>query len=275
MAFADFAGFYTALANNKIDQALVGTAASNVIVGRLVDLYRNFYTANGVAAIPSTATACSKATDGALNFQVPNAAAGRLMLVGAEFNSLATGTYILIDRLSHQGGLSATTTGAQTTNLPTAALTRYTTGDGVMIGVTIHTAIGATATTITASYTNQAGTSGRTTPLVTFGGTNFNAALRMVLLPLASGDTGVRAVASVTLAASTLTAGNFGVTLFKPLGLLSLESSSNQQVLDLFTGNFIGGLPEILGDACLNLLYIPVPLTTNPVLTARLSFVEN
>jgi hypothetical protein len=180
-----------------------------------------------------------------------NSTSGNLFVTGLKHEPTVQSTIIIADRLSHQGGLSGTTTGAQTTNLPTAALTRYTDGVGVMLGITIYTAVGATATTITASYTNQAGTSGQTTPLTVFGGTGFNAANRMCLLPLASGDTGVRAVASVTITASTLTAGNFGVTLFKPLAAFYLPAPLEQVNANFLDGYMRGGIPEVLDDAAL------------------------
>lgn len=166
-------------------------------------------------AAPTTAAAPTSATAGALG---QNDSSGTQRILKIVFGWSATGGLITIaDRLSHQGGLSGVTTGAQTTNLPTAALTRKTGGVGVMLGLEIYTAIGATGTTVTASYTNQGGTSGQTCPLTTWGGANNQTASRIATLPLAAGDTGVKAVASVTNTATTGTAGAFGVTLFYPL----------------------------------------------------------
>jgi len=145
--------------------------------------------------------------------------------------------------------------------LPTAALTRYTSGEGVMAGLTIYTAIGATATTATASYTNEAGTSGRTTQAFTIGSSGWFQQWRLLILPLAAGDSGVREVASVTLAASTGTAGNIGVTLFKPLIAVRSTPPDFSVTYDFLSGNGIGGLPEILDDACL--FWCCIPYTTS------------
>jgi len=156
---------------------------------------------------------------------------------------------ILCDRLSHQGGLSGTTTGAQTTNLDTAALTRYTNGVGVWAGLEIYTSVGSTATTCTVTYTNTAGGSS-TSPAIPFGGTGYNTAGRIIPVPLSSGDVGVKSVQNVNLTASTLTAGNFGVTLFKPLLWLPYSPMYQQMSTDALLG--MGGMmPTIENSACL------------------------
>ncbi len=202
-------------------------------------------------AAPTTAAVPTNATTGALGQQ--NGGANALRMVAGDL-VCSGGIVWLSDRLSHQGGLDATVTTAQTTNLPTAALTRYTTGDQVLITVEVYTQIGATGTTISASYTNQAGTSGRTTPLITFGGTNFREVGRSMILPFQAGDTGARSVESVTVTATTGTAGAFGVTLVKPLVpflAVSLQPLGVQANSFLHLGGF---MPEVLDNACLYFL---------------------
>lgn len=135
--------------------------------------------------------------------------------------------WMLCDRLSHQGGLSGSAGGAQTTNLPTAALTRHTSGEGVFAAIMIYTSIGGTPQTVTMSYTNQAGSSGQTSRSAIIGGTNNQNSGRLIIMPLADGDTGVRAVASITLSGSTGTAGNLGIVLFKPLALYFSDFSNS------------------------------------------------
>ena len=74
----------------------------------------------------------------------------------------------------------------------------------------------------------------------------------MILLPLQSGDTGVRAVASVSLTATTGTAGAFGVTLFKPLFVICvLDMSGVLSAGGYITGSTFGGIPTIVDNACL------------------------
>lgn len=216
-----------------------------------------------VPSTPSTAVALDNTVAGALD---PTLTDANQMFI-AQMEAMASGQslvpairqfWLIADRLSHQGGLSGTTTGAQTTNLPTAALTRYTSGVGVWPCVEVYSAIGTTATTVTCSYTNQAGTSGQTsvaTPIPDPSSSLGTSAGRVYPLPLQSGDTGCRAVASVTLAASTLTAGNFGVTLLKPLVWFPAVEGylSGGFYWDaLFNG--AGYLPEVLSGAHLMLL---------------------
>jgi hypothetical protein len=207
-----------------------------------------------VGAFPTTAVVPVNTTQGGIQHQ--NGGSGQLWIVGskmaAALPTLGQSVVLIVDRLSHQGGLSGTTTSAQTTNLPTAALTRYTTGEGVMMGISVASQVGTTGTTITATYTNQAGTGGQVSPTVVFGGTGFREANRFIMLPLAAGDTGVRAVASVTVAVSTGTVGNFGVVLFKPLYAAILDDRSMNQVGDFVTGYTGGGIPEVVDNACLS-----------------------
>lgn len=250
MALADFNAYRDALGQQP-ELTDINFASLVTVAGRPYDLWTTAVPA-GVA--PTTAAVPTNATLGAIGQQ--NGGSGALVILSSRMSAAYPGQYIIVDRLSHQGGLSGTVTTAQTTNLPTSALTRYTSGEGVMIGITIYTLIGTTATTISASYTNQAGTSGQTTPLVVFGGTAFREAGRMILLPLAAGDTGARAVASVTVTASTTTAGAFGVTLFKPLYSVLVSDMSGVSQGGFVTGSNFGGIPEIVDNACLSTVYI-------------------
>lgn len=248
MAIADLDAYKALLGDGEAIPITI--ASTTVAAGRTYDMWVPHVP---VGAAPTTAAAPTSATAGALPFVNGS---GRLNLIGARLNGFNPGTFLVVDRLSHQGGLSGTVTTAQTTNLPTAALTRYTSGDGVMIGLSIYTQIGTTATTVTASYTNQAGTSGRTTAAVVFGSTGFREANRLITLPLQSGDTGVQSVQSVTVLATTGTAGAFGVTLYKPLFAIGLESMHGVYNGGFVTGGVGGGIPEIVDSACLSLIAI-------------------
>ena len=247
MSIATLAAYKTAL--DQGEKIAVPVIASTVVTARPYDLWRVFVP---VGAVPTSPEAPTSATLGSLIFQ--NGGTGTLAILGSRWTGINYGQIIIADRLSHQAGLSGTVTGEQTTNLPTAALTRSTSGVGVMIGLTIYTAIGGTstvATTVTVSYTNTADTAGRISPAVAIGATGFNLANRMIQIPLAAGDLGVKSVQSVTLAASTGTAGNFGVTLYKPLYVIGVESSSAVTHNTFLTGATFGLIPEIPDNACL------------------------
>lgn len=257
MAFTNYSDFYSQMQEtNSITASMINSSATN---NRLHDYFRATAdpTTGAIPAIPTTATALSKSNTSALNYYFPNFTPLSPYLIGARVNTAgARGVYLVVDRLSHQGGLDGTLTTAQTTNLPTAALTRYTDGVGVMVGLTIYTSIGSTATTVTVSYTNQAGTAGRTSVAQVFGGSGFNTSPRTVILPLQAGDTGVKSVESVTLAATTGTIGNFGVTLFKILGAICVTDINAIAWADIISGGLCGGIPEVKDDAHLSLMFI-------------------
>lgn len=225
---------------------------------------------------PAAAAAPTRTTSGA--FGQSNPASGdlrmwiRAMVAGQ--GGLQGCSLMVADRLSHQGGLSAIVTGAQSTNLPTAALTRYTTGVGVFAALEIYTAIGATPTTATCTYTNHAGTGGKTSQAIAIGGTGLQNGQRFLPISLAAGDRGVRAVADVNLVASTGTAGNFGVTLYKPLLLLPvpvladlMNSGDPLRAIGFY-------LPKIETDACLQFMACGGGQVTSSV-AGELCFMES
>jgi hypothetical protein len=224
-------------------------------------------------ATPTTSVALDKNSLQSMG-PIPAVSTGRLTMLGARINTSIYGAaaMMVVDLLNVSGGLNATLTTPQTTNLPTAALTRYTSGEGVMAGIVIYTTVGTTATTVTISYTNSAGVSGRTSTATSFGGSGFREAGVLLPIPLQAGDTGIRSIESVTLAGSTAgTAANFGVCLFKPLAMISLESATGAMPLDsVSTGCIIGSLCEIHPDACLTVSAVTAvnfPITGAVILT--------
>lgn len=165
------------------------TLATPTTTGRTLD-----YTSSGAMPVP--------------------AASGTTYLAGLDLVGTVAGTIALYDRLVEFGGLSGTVTTAQALSalsLPARAGA----GVGVELWLDWYTATGSTASaSVTASYTNSAGTSGRTATLV--GGIPASVtANRCYRLALQAGDVGVQSVQSVTIGTSTGTAGNFGVTLRK------------------------------------------------------------
>lgn len=234
---------YSGVSNISVDVA-VGAPVSDWVVGL------------GGAA-PTTAVVPTRATAGCVGQQNSSGTqrlVGGVTACGGQNRNRETynSTVVVCDRLSHQGGLSGTSILTQTTNLPTAALTRYTSGEGVHAALEIYTGLGVTLTTVTAVYTNQAGIPG-TTPATDIGGgfgTTYRGSAGFILpLSLASGDSGFRGVTSVILAASTGSVGNFGVTLYKPLMTLPALSMQRATFDALLDGG--GNLPVIVNDACL------------------------
>ena len=143
-----------------------------------------------------------------------------------------------------------------------------------MMALEIYSAIGTSAGTITASYTNEAGTSGQASPATSFGVSGFQQAQRFIPLPLAAGDVGVRAVASVAMSATSGTAGNFGVTLFKPLGAIFVPTASRQVDTDLLSGYQFTSLEPILTGASLFLVALPAATTAATTIRGVINLAE-
>lgn len=250
-----------------------GAAPGTLVAGRLTSLWMYDGLPSGASTTaPTTASVPNNGTAGSLK-QTTSASSTKKRLLSIVCVALVTGSVILYDRLGQQGGLNGTVTTAQTTNLPTSALTRYTSGVGVEPLIEIYTQIGATGTTATISYTDDAGNTGQTSPAFTFGGTGFREAQRMLPVPLAAGDVGVRAVANVDLVATTGTAGAFGVTLAYPLVTLPLSIVG---VGRLWSAIMTAGGPLNLGitsDAALAFMWHPNG-TTAPEIFGQAFFLE-
>lgn len=266
MAIADYDEYLALLGQNRAADFQMSGA---IIASRMNAFYRLFLPA---PATPTTSVALDKNSDAAIG-PIPDSSTGKLCILGGRFNTsgLSGVSLTAVDLLNQSGGLSGIVTTEQTTNLPTAVLTRHTSGEGVMVGLIIYSSVGTTATTVTIRYTNQAGTPNQISTATAFGGTGFRESPRLILIPLAAGDTGVRSVEGVTIAATTGTAGNFGVVMFKPLTVFSLENTSGAMPLDAVTGGMVSALQPFDDDACLSMIGIsPVVQTvTGAILLAE------
>lgn len=243
-----------------------GASATATIAGRMASLWR-YDGQPSAGATPTTVAIPDNTTAGGLKQADPGGGRQKWLTQFCASGFVA-GTLILYDRLLHIGGLSGTTTTAQTVG---GTLTRYTDGVGNMAWCEIYTIIGTTGTTITMDYTDQDGNSGQTSAAAVIGGTGFREVSRVIMLPLAAGDTGIQAVASVDLAGTTGTAGNFGVTIGHPLAYASIGGAGVSGWQEFVTG--LPGLPEIKTDACLSFLWLPNG-TAAPEVIGCAAFVE-
>jgi hypothetical protein len=241
---------------------VAGVAATAPIIGRGCSLW----TYDGMpagGAVPTVAAIPDRTTTGAIPFTA--ATGGRdLHLIGTSITPLTAGVYLLYDRLFHIGGLSGTSTSDQTVQggTPTPALTRNTGGAGNMAWYEIYTIVGTTSTTLTMTYTNQAGT-GSQTSTINIGATNFREVTRAQRIPLAAGDTGIQAIEKVKLTATTGTLGNFGITIAQPLAWIPVGVAGTAGWRDYTTG--LPGIPVINPDACLALMFLPAAATAPEV----------
>ena len=185
-----------------------------------------------------------------------------LINMGA-YTAVATGVpsvLMLVDLCLYYPGISMNSASAQNFVNGTT-LSRYTTGAGLRASLIINTTAGATAHNVALSYTNQSATAGRTLPVtvactasaivphITHSGTSANN--YGPFLPLASGDTGVRSVQSLTLSAASL-AGTATLALYKPLAVLPLTTLGVAAERDLM--NQLPSLPRVQDGACLQFL---------------------
>ena len=248
---------------------VAGVAATAPVIGRGCSLW----TYDGMpagGAVPTAAAIPDRSTQGALPFLV--ATGGRdTHLIGASVTPLTAGVYLLYDRLMHIGGLSGTSTANQTVqgSTPSPAITRNTGGAGNVAWYEIYTIIGVTSTTLTMSYTDQAGNAATST--INIGATGFREVTRAQRIPLAAGDTGIRAIEMVALTATTGTAGNFGITIAQPLAWLPVGAAGTAGWRDYTTG--LPGIPVIDPNACLALMFIPAAATA-PELWGCLATIE-
>jgi hypothetical protein len=176
--------------------------------------------------------------------------------------SVATGVpgqLMLVDLQGYWPGITNNSAVAQTlTGTPSL---RYANGAGCRLFWAQTAAAGATAQNIALSYSNTVPTSGRALPVtvamtasgivghISHSGTAANN--YGPFLPLASGDTGVSTVASVTFSAANT--GTGALCLARPLLTLPLTTVSVAAERDLL--NQLPSLPRVMDGACLTWLY--------------------
>lgn len=194
------------------DARVSGAAAATLVAGKWTSLWQYDGNPQAGAAPGGTVRNPTNTTAGGLLQTDPASTFSKWLtsITAACGNNAMVGLY---DRLLDISGFSGTNTGAQTVG---GTLARYTNGKCVEAWVEVYTQIGATGTTITAAYTDDNNAS-KTSPAVAIGGTGFREAQRIIKLPWAAGGTGLKSVQSVTVLATTGTAGDFGVTLAFPL----------------------------------------------------------
>jgi len=167
----------------------------------------------------------------------------------------SVGTILVCDRLWDNGGITITSTGAQTVNSvawPARDDNGTSNGQGVYVGVEVSVGTGAGTPGITVGYTNSAGTSGKTAGLsdATYASTTAGAFFRS---NTASGDRGVQSIQTVTLS-SSWTSGTINLVAYRVLGVLALNSN-----LTGTTFNFdaiTGGFQRVWNGTCPFLLFI-------------------
>jgi hypothetical protein len=255
------------MAITSVDLAIAGMKPPSYIVkavsGTLVAArpYSAFYSAGspGAAVAPTPGLAGAALTTYAGQIPVPVASGNTHLARFSGVSSAQAGVLLLCDRLWHNSGFTITSTGAQTINSaawPARDSAGTTNGDQVLLGVEVSGATGAGTPTITVSYTNQAGTAGKTaTNVVATVATS--AAGSFYPIGLAAGDTGVRSVQTLTLSA-TWTSGTIHLVAYRVLASLELSAAGLPNAVDALTS----GMPRMYDNSVPFLVFIPQTTTT-------------
>lgn len=191
---------------------------------------------------------------------------------GYDSSTAVACSYILCDRLWHNGNINATSTSTQSITSPTwpaRDVNGSTNGEGVMLALEVASTMGGATPTITVEYTNSAGTSGRTA-------TNVIAAVAAsgesstYLMGLQAGDTGVRSVQSITLSTSWLS-GSLNLVAYRPIMMTDFNGKWVQaSVMDFDPVTL--GLPFIHKDSVLYFMAFCSGGNATPRTTFRLTF---
>lgn len=239
-------------------QAFAKSVTATLVAGRPASLW-SLAGAPGAGSFDSTLNGVVLSSSSSLVAgQIPHydPATGNSYLAYLDAMATQAGRLLVLDRLWHNGGFTITSTSAQTITSPTWPSrcptsgtddTPTTTGLGVLLAVEVSAATGAGTPTITVSYTNQAGTSGRT-------GTNILATVATsaigatYFIGLQAGDTGVRSVQSLTLSA-TWTSGTINLVAYRQLASLPLQAlipASADSLTGLGTRIYNGAVPWLV-----------------------------
>lgn len=220
-------------------------------------------------AFPGTALACVNTTDaagdGTNRFGIPHGGDVSTDIKHAITTSLVSAVatavpavVMIVDMVCYWPGINMNVSTSQALT-GTPSLTRYPNGDGLRMFLEARATTGATAHNLSYSYTNQANTAGRVNP-VTVSCTASAIVPHIVhsgsaannygpFLPMASGDTGIRNVASVQLSAASGTASTAALVLCRPLFTIPIAIAGLATEKDLL--NQFPSLPQIPDGACL------------------------
>jgi hypothetical protein len=271
MAITTMDGLVAALGATNQEFNFYSPNATNV-AGGYINLARAGVTSFGQAAIPTVIGSGGHVpVDGAAGYPTIAAGGGGTTLYIARMDGFSSqaGCLAIYDRVWAASGFSGTLTSAQTITGPVAlpSARAPNSGEGLEMYLESYTATGGSAATVTVSYTNPAGTAGRTSQVDSFL-TSFPIN-RMQKIRLQDGDTGVQSIQSLTLSATTGTAGNFGVTLLKRKALLSMPVLSTAYTLDFASL----GMPTVQSDSALQFVNIG-STTTSGLIIANFSIIS-
>ena len=262
MAITTLDDLVNAMGNNTSRIVLDKASIASQAAGTYVSLWRATWQP-GQGAIPAAAAVCNNALTGAIGFTQQTAPATTYGAYLNAVSNLAAMTVEIHDRLMHMGGLNGTLTTAQTAGVDIAANLASSNmaariGDAnysdIQWWLEWYTATGATAVTATVGVTYNDGSTGTlSAALAATRPASFMLPLNG-LIPAAASGKYIRSVGTVTLSATTGTAGSFGVTATRPRMTLPLNIANKTEAVDWQ----MLGLPEIYNASCI----FPLVLTS-------------
>lgn len=195
-----------------------------------------------------------------------------LLLVGAG-STVSLGVLMLYDRLIEYPFNGTVTSGTftQPGTFPPRDAAGTVNGAGVLMFVENTNATASTTPTLNITYTNQAGTTGRTTGAIALiGAAQHRLAQNQLWWPLAAGDSGVRSVQSYALSA-TATSTLLNIVLCRPLAFIPVPSGNTWVERDLVLQ--VASMPRLFDNTALCMALI-ANTTTSPM-QARVLSAEN
>lgn len=248
-----------ALANNSSRIVLDKASLANQVAGRMCSLWRaTGQPAQG--AIPTTAAACTNATTGAVQFTQQTSPATSYLAHMAVLASTSAMSWEIHDRLAHRGGLVLNVTTAQAVDLDLDLLgidaerigdSNY--GD-VQTWLEVYTDGGATASNATINVTFDDNTDDNLSVQAVGGTIRAGNMFGMdILRTTAQQGKNIKRINTVTLSASTGTAGNFGFTFTRPRAYVPTLLANKSEFFDWAAL----GLPTVPNGSCLQFMVVP------------------
>lgn len=231
----------------------------------------------GTPGVNGVVTACdvvgTAGTGGALSLGthvLPDPATGGWYLTRFGLNAVVVNTYQLIDVLWYNTGLVVTTTTNQaivSPAFPARDVNGSTNGEGLKIALYALTALGnaAAVANTTVSYTNSAGTAGRTATFAASVGMQAPATPvigTFMFFNLQAGDTGVRSIQGITLA-TTYTSGTMMLIVYRPIALDGVAVANFPSGSLVSRAQINPGI-RVYNDTCFGLAVIGGVATTAP-----------
>lgn len=224
-------GIISARASGLGQDILTGKVVNTVVAGNWSSLLKvtglpGAFTYSNISGTPGAGGSAPTRADSALSLGLANPTSSRKKyLLSAGFSSSTIMQLALIHDLLVAADLFDTNS-ASSQGVNTTALTRYTTGEGVMMTWEVtNGTIGATPRNLTVTYTDQSGNGSSATPAQALTASAIDRRLQPTLLgpfmQLAAGDYGVRSVESAQLSGTMGTASRYiALNMYMPLMFL-------------------------------------------------------